>query len=117
MFFIPAYYQAVLKQINELFLEGYAPGVPKERLIRARLYEATGLIKCAVRRVPLFEHDWASRTAALLGRAQAVLNDRQFALVTPRYTPATTKPEESNEGGSSEPIVQSAVDSALVAPC
>jgi len=98
-FLHPAYDQAGLEQMHESFLAGYAPGVPKERLIRARLYEATGLIKCAVRRVPLFEHDWASRTAALLGRA-----------------PATTKPEESNEGGSSEPIVQSAVDSALVAP-
>src|SRR2546430_8440670 len=29
-----------------------------------------------------FERDWVSRTAALLGRAQAVLNDRRFALVT-----------------------------------
>ena len=33
----------------ENFLAGYASGVPKERLMRARLYEATGLIKCAVR--------------------------------------------------------------------
>jgi len=71
--------------------------VPKERLIRARLYEATGLIKCAVRRVQLFEHDWASRTAALVERAQAVLNDLQFALAMPRYTSATTIPEESRE--------------------
>ena len=115
-FLHPAYDQAGLEQLHESFFAGYAPGVPKERLIRARLYEATGLIKCAVRRVPLFEHDWVSRTAALVGRAQAVLNDRQFALVTPRHTSATTEPEESNEDGSSEPIVQSAVDSALVAP-
>ncbi|TLZ23790.1 MAG: aminoglycoside phosphotransferase family protein, partial [Gammaproteobacteria bacterium] len=115
-FLHPAHDQAGLEQLHESFLAGYAPGVPKERLIRARLYEATGLIKCAVRRVPFFEHDWVSRTAALLGRAEAVLNDLQSALVMPRYTSAATEPEESNEGGSSEPIVQSAVDSALVAP-
>jgi len=93
----PAYDQAGLEQMHESFLAGYAPGVPKERLIRARLYEAMELVKCAVRRVQLFEHDWASRTAALVGRAQAVLNDLQFALVMPRYTSATTIPEESRE--------------------
>ena len=95
-FLHPAYDQAGLEQMHESFLAGYAPGVPKERLIRARLYEATGLIKCAVRRVPFFEHDWVSRTAALVGRAEAVLNDLQSALVMPRYTSATT-PEVRKE--------------------
>ena len=95
-FLQPAHDQAGLEQLHESFFAGYAPGVPKERLIRARLYEATGLIKCAVRRVPFFEHDWVSRTAALVGRAEAVLNDLQSALVMPRYTSATT-PEVRKE--------------------
>ena len=54
------------------FLAGYVPGVPIERLIRARLYEAIKLVKMTVVRVHLFEHDWASRTAGLLERAKAV---------------------------------------------
>ena len=67
----------------ENFLAGYASGVPKERLMRARLYEATGLIKCAVRRVQLFEHDWASRVAGLVERSQVALNDLQLSLGMP----------------------------------
>lgn len=65
---------------------------PKERSMRARLYEAIGLIKCAVRRVQLFEHDWAYRTAALVEHAQTVLNDLQFSA---RYTCKPTVPEGS----------------------
>jgi hypothetical protein len=69
--------------MQEHFLAGYAPGVPKERLMRARLYEAIGLIKCAVRRVQLFEHDWASRVAGLVERSQVALNDLQLCLGMP----------------------------------
>src|SRR5207249_2964583 len=32
-----------------------------EKSFRSRLCEAVELLKCAVRRVPLFENDWASR--------------------------------------------------------
>src|SRR5207302_9457014 len=67
-----------LEKMQESFLAGYSPGVPKERLIGARLYEAIELVKCAVRRVQLFEHDWVHRTAALVERAQAVLDHLQF---------------------------------------
>src|SRR5216110_739175 len=74
---------AGLEKMQESFLAGYSPGVPKERLMRARLYEAIELVKCAVRRVQLFEHDWASRTAGLVGRAQAVINDLQLTLGLP----------------------------------
>lgn len=86
--------QAGLEKVQESFLAGYAPGVPKERLLRARLYEAIGLIKCAVRRVQLFENDWASRTSELVERAQAGLDDLQFTLGIPRYASAATVSEE-----------------------
>ena len=61
--------QAGLEKMRRSFLAGYGPGVPKERLIRARLCEAVELVNCAVRRVQLFEHDWASRKAGLVERA------------------------------------------------
>lgn len=67
--------QARFEEMRSSFIAGYGPGVPKERLIRARVYEAIGLVKCAVRRVQLFEPDWASRTEELIQRAQAVIND------------------------------------------
>jgi hypothetical protein len=55
------------------FLAGYGPTTPG-RLLRARLYEALVLIKSTVRRVKLFERDWAPRTERLIARAQAVLD-------------------------------------------
>ena len=78
-----AWPQAGLEKVRESFLAGYAPGAPKERLTRARLYEAVELVKCAVRRVQVFEHDWASRTAGLVERAQAVINDLERILGSP----------------------------------
>jgi len=70
-------------EAQERFLAGYVPGVPIERLIRARLYEAIKLVKMTVVRVHLFEHDWASRTAGLLERAKAVMEDLQRFLGLP----------------------------------
>src|SRR5437016_3200717 len=78
-----AWRQARLEKMRESFLAGYAPGAPKERLTRARLYEAVELVKCAVRRVQVFEHDWASRTAGLVERAQVVINDLERILGLP----------------------------------
>jgi len=78
-----AWPQAGLEKARESFLAGYAPGAPKERLTRARLYEAVKLVKCAVRRVQVFEPDWASRTAGLVERAQAVINDLERILGLP----------------------------------
>jgi len=78
-----AWSQAGLEKVRESFLAGYAPGAPKERLTRARLYEAVELVKCAVRRVQVFQHDWASRTAGLVERAQAVINDLERILGLP----------------------------------
>jgi len=76
----PANDQAGLEEAHKSFLAGYAAGAPKERLIRARLYQAIELVNCAVRRVQLFEPDWASRTAWLVACAQAVINDLQLTL-------------------------------------
>jgi hypothetical protein len=55
------------------FLAGYGPTTPG-RLARARLYEALVLTKSTVRRVKLFDLDWAARTERLIGRATAVLD-------------------------------------------
>src|SRR5215212_2136545 len=55
------------------FLFGYGP-TTAGRLARARLYEALVLTKSTVRRVKLFDPDWAARTERLIGRATAVLN-------------------------------------------
>ena len=60
---------------QERFLAGYAAGAPKERLLRARLYEAVKLVKMTALRVHLSEPDWASRTARMVGRAQVMMND------------------------------------------
>src|SRR5256884_4403276 len=78
-----AYDQADVDEMYKSFLAGYAAAAPKERLIRARLYEAVELVKCAVRRIPLFEQNWASCTAGLVGRAEAVINDLQRTLGLP----------------------------------
>jgi aminoglycoside phosphotransferase (APT) family kinase protein len=57
---------------REQFLAGYGPSA-EDRLLRARLYEALVLLKSTVRRVKLFERDWAERTTRLVGKAEAVL--------------------------------------------
>jgi hypothetical protein len=58
---------------QEQFLAGYGATTP-ERLLRARLYEALVLTKSTVRRVKLFDRDWAPRTERLIARATAVLD-------------------------------------------
>lgn len=69
-----------LVQAQERFLAGYLPGAPKERLLRARLYEAISLVKCAVRRVPLFEDGCVPRMTGMLCRAEAAINDLRATL-------------------------------------
>jgi aminoglycoside phosphotransferase (APT) family kinase protein len=61
-------------EAQEQFLAGYGEITP-ERLLRARLYEALVLTKSTVRRVKLFDADWAPRTARLIARAAAVLDE------------------------------------------
>jgi hypothetical protein len=55
------------------FLDAYAAGVPPERLLRARIFEALVLVKSTAHRVPLFATDWASRTEQLISRAENAL--------------------------------------------
>jgi aminoglycoside phosphotransferase (APT) family kinase protein len=78
-----AYDQEGLEQAQQQFLAGYAPGAPDERLVRARLYEALQLVQMTVLRARLFEHHAARRTARLIGRAQAVMNNLQRPLGLP----------------------------------
>lgn len=69
-----SYGQAGVEQAQDQFLAGYAAtGEPPERLARARLYEALVLVKATVRRVRLFDDDWAPRTERLIERADALL--------------------------------------------
>lgn len=69
-----------VEEAKELFVAGYRSGVLVERMFRARLFEAIKLVKMAARRVYVFEHDWASRTARLVARAQALMTDLEHAL-------------------------------------
>jgi len=68
-----------VEEAQEQFLGGYGRGASIERLVRARLYEAIELVKAVVRRVYVFERNWASRTEWLIGRAQALMNDLHSA--------------------------------------
>jgi aminoglycoside phosphotransferase (APT) family kinase protein len=72
-----------VEEAQEMFLSGYFTGKPNERLIRARLYEAIKLAKMAARRVYVFEHDWASRTAYLIERAQSLMSSLEHSLGLP----------------------------------
>jgi hypothetical protein len=58
---------------QDQFLAGYGAATP-ERLRRARLYEALVLTKSTVRRVKLFDRDWAAHTERLIARAVGVLD-------------------------------------------
>ncbi len=68
------YGQSGAEAAREQFLAGYGPGAAEGRLLRARLYEALVLLKSTVRRVKLFERDWAERTTRLVGTAEALLD-------------------------------------------
>jgi aminoglycoside phosphotransferase (APT) family kinase protein len=68
------YGQSGIEAAREQFLAGYGPSATEGRLLRARLYEVLVLLKSTVRRVKLFERDWAERTARLVGKAEAVLD-------------------------------------------
>lgn len=63
-----------VEHAQEQFMAGYGPLISPDRLARARLYEALVLVKTTVRRVPLFESNWAPRTLRLISCADALLN-------------------------------------------
>ncbi|HEV8649720.1 MAG TPA: aminoglycoside phosphotransferase family protein [Actinomycetes bacterium] len=62
-----------LEWAQRCFLDGYDARASSARMLRARLYEALVLAKITVRRVRLFDPDWAPRTEALIGRADGLL--------------------------------------------
>ncbi|HYT26519.1 MAG TPA: aminoglycoside phosphotransferase family protein, partial [Actinomycetota bacterium] len=64
-----------IRRAQQRFLEGYGPEAPPAgaRMLRARLYEALVLAKITVRRVRIFDPDWAARTEALVDRADHLL--------------------------------------------
>ncbi|PYV17923.1 MAG: hypothetical protein DMG21_06810 [Acidobacteria bacterium] len=72
-FWFDTYGLSGIEQAEERFLAGYAQGVPSDRLVRARLFEALELVKISVRRVYLFECDWAARIQRLVSRAKTLL--------------------------------------------
>jgi len=63
-----------LEWAQRCFLEGYDGQASSPRMRRARLYEVLVLAKITVRRVRLFDPDWAPRTEALIGRAASLLD-------------------------------------------
>ncbi len=73
--------QAKIEGMYQSFFAGYAASARKDFSIRSRLCEAVELLKCAVRRVPLFENDWASRVEGIIDRAEALIDDLQRTLV------------------------------------
>jgi aminoglycoside phosphotransferase (APT) family kinase protein len=93
------YDQPGLEQAQERFLAGYARGAPEERLVRARLYEVVQLVKIT-RRVPLFDHDWASRTEQLIRRAWTVMNDLELVLGLPATHYRCGGPHDLSERGN-----------------
>lgn len=61
--------------VREFLWTGTPPVHRKICRSAPRLGEAVELLKCAVRRVPLFAHDWASRIDGLVDRAEAAIHD------------------------------------------
>ena len=73
-FWYDSYGQSGVEAAREQFLAGYGPIATEGRQLRGRLYEALVLLKSTVRRVKLFERDWAERTTRLVGKAEALLD-------------------------------------------
>ena len=66
--------ESAVEQAQERFLAGYAPGVPRDRLVRARFYEPLELVRAAARRVPLWHRGWENRVARFVHRAIRILD-------------------------------------------
>jgi aminoglycoside phosphotransferase (APT) family kinase protein len=58
--------------------ERYSDQIVEARLARARLFQTLILVKIVVRRVPLFQKDWAARTSALIERAAQGLHQTKL---------------------------------------
>jgi hypothetical protein len=74
------YGQPGVAEAQAQFLLGYGPDAPAERLLRARLYEVLVLVKTTVRRVRLFDSDWAERTTRLVAHADTLLTELESML-------------------------------------
>jgi hypothetical protein len=85
-FWYDTFGRGAVEQAQGRFLAGYATDAPRERLVRARLYEALELVRIAGRRLPLLDRDWAARLGRLIGWAAVLLDD----LYDLRAAPATT---------------------------
>ena len=72
-FWYDGYGQPGAEAAQEQFLSGYGDLTPEQRA-RARLYEALVLTKSTVRRVKLFDPDWATRIARLIGHASVAID-------------------------------------------
>lgn len=66
---------AGVEEAQKHFLDGYSLGVPRERLLRARFFEALELVHLTAWLVPLADPLWASRTENSMHLA-GVLMDR-----------------------------------------
>jgi aminoglycoside phosphotransferase (APT) family kinase protein len=68
-----------IEDVQEELLKGYVgtgksdPQV-RERLARARFFQVLILTKIVVRRVPLYQKEWAATTARMIGRAAQLLH-------------------------------------------
>jgi hypothetical protein len=74
--------QERLRDAQRHFLAGYG-AVPPTRMLRARLYEVLILTKITVRRVRLFDTQWAAKTDRLIRRAEGLLSDLESAVKSP----------------------------------
>jgi hypothetical protein len=74
--------QEGLRDAQRHFLAGYG-AIPPSRMLRARLYEVLILTKITVRRVRLFDPQWAAKTDRLIRRAEGLLSDLESAVRAP----------------------------------
>jgi len=91
-----AYDQEGLEEAQAQFLGGYVPD--KERLVRARLYEAVELAHMTVLRARLFERHAAGRIEGLIGRAQTVVGRLQLTLGAPGSVVNREEPARTGRG-------------------
>jgi hypothetical protein len=70
---IPGVVEAQVELLKGYFGDGKPEQIVYGRLLRARLFYALILVKIVVRRVPLFQKEWAATTAGMIEQAAQVL--------------------------------------------
>ena len=63
-----------VEEAQKHFLDGYSPGVPRERLLRARFFEALELVHLTAWLVPLADPLWALKTESSMQLAVALMD-------------------------------------------